>query len=243
MGHKMLKTIKKSANKKLGGIAATYRSGVDSVYGSCPKTCPLMPIKERDTGAVEIDQEYLQAVLDAVPEGGVSWTYTHFSPEDLPRPEWGKTCINISTDGLGNAYLSYRSGNPTVVVIPEDDPQVSQKVIRLQTGENSAIRVVRCPAEYSPKITCSNCGGDEPLCARQSRDFIIRFTAHGSSKKKVATGDGGCYGSSGPVALQWRKTMDNTRGQSLSDATLLRDWVKTLPYGTFLRHHVVGDLG
>lgn len=33
------------------------------------------------------------------------------------------------------------------------------------------------------------------------------------------------------------------RKQDRSDHEKLTAWVKTLPYGTFIRHHVAGDIG
>lgn len=231
----MLKLIKKSSNKKLGGCAATYRSGNVSVYGTCPSSCVLKP--ESEPGSLEVDTEYLNEVLHAVPRSGVAWTYTHFAKEQIPKPEIGKTCINISCDSVDQALSSFSSGYPTVVVRPSTQ---TEKVDRI-----SNIRIVRCPAEYSD-ITCDTCGGDTPLCARSDRDYIIKFTAHGSSKKVIDIRQdqpekkGGCYGNSGPVRLQWENTK---KSAPTSDVISLREFVAALPPGTKLRHHVVGDLG
>jgi len=246
----MLKLIKKSSNKKLGGCAATYRSGDFSVYGTCPNSCPLKPAHQ--IGSDSYNEDYLDAVAHAVPRGGVAWTYTHF-PEaaklakdarlryEVPGP---LTCINNSTDSIEGATASYLEGIPTVVVLPESDSGEELKQIR--TGP---IRMVRCPAEYSNR-TCNDCGGDTPLCARFDRDYVIKFTAHGTKKKFIKlrsenpeVGSGGCYGDSGPVRLQWENTLSSNRGDTVSDAEKLADWVLTLPPGTKLRHHVVGDVG
>jgi hypothetical protein len=51
---------------------------------------------------------------------------------------------------------------------------------------------------------------------------------------------GGCYAASGPVAIQWHKT--RTTGAP-NDAAALREFVRTLPHGSFLRHHIAGDCG
>jgi hypothetical protein len=235
----MLKTIKKSANKKLGPCASTYRSGTGSVYGTCPNTCELKP--PGNNGAAVVDQEYLKAVIEAVPEGGLAWTYTHFWPGEVPKSKPGETCINISTDTIDMAVETFQMGYPGVVVVPSTQ---DAKVDRV--GD---IRMVRCPAEYS-NITCFTCGGGVPLCARQDRDFIVKFTAHGNQAKKimmrVESGGrvidaerGGCYGNSGPVRLQWEKSKGNT----MNDAEILKSFVAGLEPGTLLRHHVVGDLG
>lgn len=235
----MLKTIQKSANKKLGGCAATYRAGLENVYSTCPSGCPLKP--PETSGSSGLDEEYLQAVLKAVPSGGIAWTYTHFPRGGIPLPTPGgeETCINISTDTVEEAKASFLEGRPTVVVRPSDQ--------EAKVDVDSGIRFVRCPAEYHPNITCGNCGGDIPLCARADRDYIIKFTAHGNKAKVVsirlsgAAGapNGGCYGNGGPVRLQWEKTKGTTSG----DAQAVLEFARSLPQGAKLRHHVVGDFG
>lgn len=239
----MLKTVKKSANKKLGGCAATYRAGEGSVYSTCPNTCELKP--SGAVGSDRVDQAYLDALIGAVPEGGVSWTYSHFPLGSFPISQEGQTCINFSADNEASAVEAFLLGYPTVVVQPHSK---SDKVDTLILEEGS-IRVVRCPAEYSDR-TCFDCGGSSPfeglpLCARPDRDYIIKFTAHGAQSMKIQARSegrddkGGCYGNSGPVRLQWEKS----KGATGEDAETLLDFVRTLPPGTKLRHHVVGDIG
>ena len=80
----MLKTVAVSANRKTGPIAVTYRSGEHETYGTCPTSCKLHPKSE--TGTMLVDAEYLAAVADAVPRGGMAWTYSHFAAEALPAP-------------------------------------------------------------------------------------------------------------------------------------------------------------
>lgn len=230
----MLKTITKSSNKKIGQIAATYRAGSESVYGTCPSTCVLKP--EGQTGSLSIDREYLEALKTAVPAGGVSWTYTHFGARAEFYTEPGQTCINISQDTVFDATMSFVANYPTVVVRPASE---SAKVDVI-----NGIRFVRCPAEYGD-VTCQTCGGRTPLCARHDRNYVIKFTAHGAQKKKIEIRDanqterGGCYGNGGPVRLQWEKT----KGSCENDAETLRTFVAGLPEGTMIRHHVVGDVG
>lgn len=238
----MLKTIKKSSNRKLGGCAATYRSGLGDVYSTCPSTCSLKP--EGHAGSESIDTEYLRAVLDAVPEEGVSWTYTHFAKELIPPPDPEKTTINISTDSHHQAKAALEAGYPVVTVRPASE---SEKVDRID-----GIRYVRCPAEYLD-LSCSSCGSGKPLCARQGRNYVIKFTAHGNQAKRIQIRldtseqnnsqhppvQGGCYGGGGPVHLQWKKTM----GETTQDAVQLKAFVALLPKGSILRHHVVGDFG
>jgi hypothetical protein len=60
-------------------------------------------------------------------------------------------------------------------------------------------------------------------------------------KKKVGKEEkGGCYAASGPVAIQWHNTRKNG---AANDAAALREFVRTLPHGSFLRHHIAGDCG
>lgn len=232
----MLKLVPKSSNKKLGGCAATYRSGIGDVYSTCPSTCSLKPTSS--PGTPILDFEYVNAVKTAVPQNGVAWTYTHFPREMVGFSKPNETCINISTDSVEEAVQSFSEGYPTVVVVSSTE---IEKVDR----PTNTLRFVRCPAEYSD-ATCDTCGGDRPLCARPERDYVIKFTAHGNQAKKIndrvvniSSEAGGCYGNSGPVRLQWEKT----KGATENDASVLTTFVASLPAGTKLRHHVVGDLG
>lgn len=228
----MLKTVQHSSNRKLGECAATYRAGYRNNYGTCPNSCPLKPLHTQGTD--EVDEEYLEALLGAVPRGGCSWTYTHFGPDQVPRPGGGQTVINLSADSYEEAVEFMHAGYPTTVTLPH------QHDAKVDTVEG--IRFVRCPAEYNDKVTCNNCGAGSPLCARPNRDYVIKFTAHGSKAALVGSETpGGCYGTVGPVAMHWKKAGEAQQHQT--DGELLHHWVKTLPYGTKIRHHVVGDIG
>jgi hypothetical protein len=239
----MLKLVTKSSNKKLGNIASTYRSGGNNVYSSCPSACPMKPA--HSAGSAGVDEAYLDAVLRAVPRGGRSWTYTHFAKERIPLPGLTggpETTINISTDSMRSALDSIQGGWPTVVVDGSDSLEKSSTL--------GGVRFVRCPAEYVEEVTCSNCGGDRgPLCAQANRNFVVKFTAHGASKKRVdarvnlaSNEAGGCYGSGGPVHLQWKRTMQQ-EPVARSDGEVLLEWVTGLGPGSIVRHHVLGDLG
>lgn len=226
----MLKLVKHSSNKKTGSIAVTYRAGHDSCFGTCAERCPLNPEKDQSTNIVSTS--YLAAVRKAVPQGGKAWTYTHFKNVGKSAPH--ETVINFSADSINEAIVSAHWGVPTVLTV-EKDHEFKKSVIK-------GVRFVTCPAEVRDNVTCQSCGNGEPLCARNDRDYVVVFHAHGPSAKHVGTGEGGCYGTSGPVRLQW----ENTRKQNQvtqPDGEALIDWVKTLPHGSFLRHHVVGDLG
>jgi len=227
----MLKTVAVSANKKTGPIAVTYRAGEHETYGTCPKTCGLHPKSE--TGTAQIDQEYLAAISDAVPRGGKAWTYSHFAANALPVPVPGKTVINASCDTVAEALAAVAAGRPAVMAAPKDTADLWPQVVE-------GVRFARCPAELSDNFTCQQCGNGDPLCARGNRDYVVVFVAHGPSAKRVGTGDGGCYAASGPTAIQWHGTK---KTGAANDAEALRAFARSLPPGSFLRHHVAGDIG
>ena len=227
----MLKTVAISANKKTGPIAVTYRAGSRETYGTCPSTCGLHP--NAAVGADAVDAAYLRAVADAVPRGGIAWTYSHFAADVLPMPQKGKTTINVSCDDMDSAVRAVRSGHPATYTAPVS--ATTWPMVR------DGVRFVRCPAETNERVTCQNCGGGEPLCARAFRNYVITFVAHGSGAKRVGSDcGGGCYAASGPTAIQWHGTK---RKGAADDADALRRFVDSLPYGAMLRHHVAGDVG
>lgn len=226
----MIKTVRQSANSKTGPIAVTYRAGAANVFSTCPRTCPLNP--QPSAAAGEIDRGYLAALRRAVPRNGRAWTYSHFPAAKLPKPAPGETVINFSADTLAAALKARKLGRPTTLTLSAG-AEIPRRV--------DDVRFVRCPAEVSDTITCSNCGDGEPLCARGDRDFIVVFTAHGSQARRVGTDEpGGCYGAGGHVAMQWRAT--SSKGAP-DDAAALERFARALPPGSFLRHHVVGDIG
>jgi len=225
----MLKTVAVSKNQKTGPIAVTYRSGAADVFGTCPKTCGLLPCGK--TGAAEMDLDYVRAVVDAVPSQGKAWTYSHFSADQLPLPEEGKTVINASCDSMDEAVRAFSLSRPATVTLPKQN---------WKSTEYRGVQFVRCPAELSDTFACNDCGGGNPICAQPHRDYVVAFFAHGPSAKRVGTGTGGCYGSSGRVSIQWHHTKDNG---AADDAQAVREFARSLPSGSLLRHHVVGDMG
>ena len=226
----MLKTVKTSGNKKTGPIAVTYRAGGHNMFGTCPKTCALNP--QGDHAADLIDADYLQALRHAVPRNGQAWTYSHFPAELLPVPAPGETVINASCDTMADALAAVRAGRPAVVAAPAGT---------VWPCTREGVRFVQCPAELSESFDCAQCGGGRPLCARGDRDYVVVFVAHGSGAALVGTDQaGGCYGNSGPVRLVWNATQKT--GAADDGAELVR-FARSLPPGSLLRHHVVGDLG
>ena len=226
----MLKTVKHSGNKKTGPIAVTYRAGGHNVFATCPATCALNPQGEHAADLIDLD--YLQAVRQAVPRDGQAWTYSHFPAELLPVPAPGETVINASCDTIPQALAAVAIGRPAVVAAPAGTvwPHTQEGVLFAQ-----------CPAELSNEFDCARCGKGRPLCARGDRDYVIVFVAHGSGQALVGSdAPGGCYGNAGPVRLAWNKT--STDGH-LDDAAALVGFARSLPPGSLLRHHIVGDLG
>jgi len=226
----MLKTVKNSGNKKTGPIAVTYRAGGHNVFATCPATCALNPQGEH--AADLIDADYLAALRRAVPRNGQAWTYSHFPAEYLPVPAPGETVINASCDTMPAALAALAIGRPAVVAAPAGT---------VWPYTLDGVRFVQCPAELADGFSCDQCGNGRPLCARGDRDYVIVFVAHGSGARLVGDDTpGGCYGNTGPVRLAWEKT--KTAGHQDDAAELLR-FSRSLPPGSLLRHHVVGDLG
>ena len=242
----MLRTVEMSRAKKTAGIAVTYRAGKGAMFGTCPASCNL---NDSGKGAENVDNEYFDALLNAKPKKGFSFTYSHFDFNlwiDRARAV-GKTVINYSADNLSEAFKSFVFNVPTVTVVPEND------WIELGTGKSFYLglseqpdfntRVIRCPAEYR-NISCNDCGNGEPLCARMDRKFIIGFSAHGPNKRKAAckTEQGGCYGAQGNCRIWWTDTAASEHPDETDGEKLLR-FVKSLPVRAIIRHHVAGDIG
>jgi len=233
----MLKTVKLSQANKTGGLAVTYRAGDGDNFGTCPADCKLND-SGRGCKSDQIDFVYLDAVLDAKPRHGESFTYSHFNPLFWAHKlAPNKTTINYSADTLAEAVRMIKDKiAPVVTVVKKSFWKNGKNAI------SDGVRVIRCPAEYLDSVGCVNCGNGKPLCARLDRDYIVGFTGHGVSKKKIENDKrGGCYAAGGNVAIHWRATAGQDQKQS--DGERLRDFVKTLPPRAIIRHHVAGDIG
>ena len=114
----MLKTVEMSRAKKTAGIAVTYRAGKGAMFGTCPASCNL---NDSGKGAENVDNEYFDALLNAKPKKGFSFTYSHFHWSkwiDKARAV-GKTVINYSADNILDALKSFACNVPTVTVVSE----------------------------------------------------------------------------------------------------------------------------
>lgn len=246
----MLKTVENSSAKKTKGIAVTYRAGNGEKYATCPSDCKL---NCSGKGSQTIDADYFDALLDAVPTKGQSFTYTHFGWNkwaDKLSP--GKTVVNYSADNLVSAAAASRAV-PTVVVLAESEWYGGKKTSAPLFGKTNArgdfivsgrVPVIRCPAEYREDFSCRDCGNGDPLCARLERKFIVGFTAHGAGKKKAADPEtrGGCYADGGRVRLHWDATSNHHQPEE-TDGEKLRRFAKSLAPRSIIRHHVAGDIG
>ena len=240
----MLKTVKNSTANKTAGLAVTYRAGNGEKFGTCPADCKLND-SGRGCKSDQIDFEYLEAVLDAKPRRGESFTYSHFHPLFWAHKlAPNKTTINFSADTLFEAAAICANKIAPVVTVVKKSFWKNGKHATIERDDIPApVKIVRCPAEYLENLGCVNCGGkDGPLCARLNRDFIIGFTGHGNSKKKIENGErGGCYAAGGNVAIHWRATAG--QAQQETDGDKLKAFVKTISPRASLRHHVAGDIG
>lgn len=232
----MLKTNTNSQSSKTPTLAVTYRSGLKNQFGTCPKTCSLCPLssKKEDT----IDMDYLKVLVNTVPKHGTSYTYTHFDLDKIEdknllndiKYNTKKATINRSADTIQQA-INYKNNNyDVVVVVPHTEQPKKHFTV-------NGTKFVRCIAEYNKKINCSNCD----LCTKKQRDYVVVFYAHGNQKKKIGNEKGGCYGASGRTNLHWLATQKQQ--QNKKDFEVLKDFIKNLPHGKKLRHHVVGDIG
>jgi len=245
----MLKTVKLSQANKTGGLAVTYRAGDGDNFGTCPADCRLND-SGRGCKSGQIDFVYLDAVLDAKPRHGESFTYSHFHPLFWAHKlAPNKTTINYSADSLFEAAEICADKSAPVVAVVKKSFWKNGKNATIKPADvwpagriSEPVRVVRCPAEYLDNVGCINCGNGKPLCARLDRDYIIGFTGHGASKKKIENNDrGGCYAAGGNVAIHWRATAGQEQKQT--DGERLRAFVRTLSPRAIIRHHVAGDIG
>ena len=127
----------------------------------------------------ELISPELLGYLVAANRGKRGFTYTHKTQRSenfswiKAANDWGFT-VNLSASNLQEAdSLAAKQCGPVVTVLPIDSPK------KLKTPEGRS--VITCPATYREDISCNTC----QLCAISTRETIIGFPAHGTSKKKA----------------------------------------------------------
>lgn len=125
-----------------------------------------------------IDATALKALVSAN-NGKRGFTYTHkpMTPENMQAVAGavaGGFTVNLSANNPRDAdRLANLNIAPVVTVLPIDATENS-------TTPNGR-KIVICPATIRDNISCATC----KLCAVATRDFIVGFPAHGTSKKKA----------------------------------------------------------
>jgi hypothetical protein len=114
----------------------------------------------------------------------VTFGYTHKPLDVGNNKEAIKLCndngvtINLSANNLQHADELYDAGiGPVAVTL------LSSCTKSLCTPKGRKIKI--CPAALNKEVHCNSCGGDNPLCSRANRDYIIGFPAHGNGKVSV----------------------------------------------------------
>jgi len=137
-------------------------------------------------GKGAIDRDALRAIVVAnVNAEGRGFTYTHHGVlGSTPIAEHNRNLIsaanvagftiNLSGNTLAHAdKLADTKAGPVVVVLTSTQTA--------DTVTPKGRKVVVCPATQRDDVTCMSCG----MCQLASRDFIIGFPAHGTSKAKA----------------------------------------------------------
>jgi hypothetical protein len=125
-----------------------------------------------------IDRKRLRE-LTAANSGKFGFAYTHkpLSKSNLAAIREAVKhgfAVNLSSNGPSMADRLFDSGFPTATVVPLGTPKVS--------FTPKGRRIIICPSQRSPDITCAQCR----LCARAKRSFIIGFLPHGTHAKEVS---------------------------------------------------------
>lgn len=119
-----------------------------------------------------IDIDSLIKIVQAN-KGKMGFTYTH-KKQDIPAivkaNKLGFT-INVSCDTADEVSKYHALGLPVVAI--SNNPDKVEYI--------GGVKSVRCPAEYNDKVQCVSC----KLCQNAKRDYAIKFTPHGTMKKRI----------------------------------------------------------
>ena len=203
----LFKLVKSSANVKTGNIPQTYTD-----KQSCPPSCGAFDgcyAKQAHTNihwnkadksyneliafiknmprnqlwrhnvagdlmgiGEEIDTQALDTLVKAN-KGKKGFTYTHKKSniQALKLANSNGFTINLSCDNVAEVGKYFKLGLPVVAI--------SSSLDKVEYFDG--VKMVRCPAEYNDKTDCVKC----QLCAIPNRAFGIKFTAHGTAKKRI----------------------------------------------------------
>ena len=111
--------------------------------------------------------------------GRRGFTYTHKPAtaeniEAIRHANENGFTVNLSANGPAHVDELAVHGLPIATIMPEGCKAVEYTA--------SGIKIVRCPAYKTDKLTCANC----QLCAKPDRSYVIGLPVHGSGKKKAA---------------------------------------------------------
>lgn len=136
----------------------------------------------------KLNKEMTRQILEAASWRRIAWVHTHYN--DYESRRWfctlgtGYATVNISCDSPAHADRLWGKGLPLTCIVPEN-----VKVQKTPKGR----RIVLCPAQSIPGVTCFNCGNGHPLCWRKDRSYIIGFYPHGVKRsvmlKEVRNGN------------------------------------------------------
>lgn len=207
-----LRTVPVSGNKKTGVMAVTYRMVGQTCTSSCPflgngcyaqsgnvnlwqnrseysekdglllfRFIQSLPdnymLRHHVSGDVfindKVDWEYITWMnkASAARPDIKQFTYTHGWKEIGQNPFSG-VVVNASCETVEKVTEARELGYPAVMVVPSDDTRVSWR--------ENGMKFRTCPQQLG-QTTCTTC----KLCAKQDREQVIVFRAHGRSYKKV----------------------------------------------------------
>lgn len=124
----------------------------------------------------QLDRDYITGIVQIAAANGLTpFGYTHawrsFRLDDLAFLRRSGYVMNASTETSAAAAAAALTRLP-VVIVNDTLPEGS-----MVAGK----RVVTCPAETRPGVTCADCG----LCANPTRKVLIRFTTHGTAAARA----------------------------------------------------------
>lgn len=147
----------------------------------------ITSIKELDRLIEAVDglEVFTYTHKPVIPSKGVSKKLAEQNARKIKHLNDNGVSVNLSGNNATHAdTLVNLNIGPVTTVLP------SNATKNMTTPEGR--KIVICPAVLSDYISCATCGGDRgALCARNARNYIIGFPAHGMRKvaaSEVANG-------------------------------------------------------